>query len=66
MNNEKINKYAVAKYNMEFDNGRFIKNKKYKYKENPAAANNVVFITTEEGTEQDLLWSEFNMLFVLS
>lgn len=55
---------AIANYNMEFDKGSFIKGKEYKYRINPEDLSQVL-ITTEKGTEQDLWYSEFDMLFTL-
>ena len=46
-------KKAIANYNMGFNNGKFIKDKIYHYRFDPADAARVL-VTTEEGTEQDL------------
>ena len=55
---------ATANYNMRFDKGKFIKDKEYKYRINPEDLSQVL-ITTEEGTKQDLWYSEFDILFTL-
>lgn len=52
---------AQANYNMEFDNGKFQKEKKYRYKEE----NDKFFVTTEEGKEQEFFMGEFNTFFTL-
>lgn len=55
---------AVANYNMSFNNGSFLKNKEYEYKNDPNDSKKIL-ITTEEHKEQDLLVTEFNMLFTI-
>ena len=54
-----INK-AIADYSMIFNNGSFIKGKEYKFR---IDSNDKVYITTEEGKEQELWYSEFDTLF---
>ncbi len=50
---------AEANYNMGFNNGHFKQGKVYKYRYDKEK----VFVVTEEGTEQDFFYSEFDMLF---
>jgi len=50
---------AIANYNMTFNCGNFKKNKKYKYR----CENKKIYVTTEENKEQELLETEFNILF---
>ena len=50
---------AKANYNMGFNNGHFKQGKVYKYRYDKEK----VFVVTEEGTEQDFFYSEFDMLF---
>lgn len=57
-------KKAIANYNMGFNNGKFVKDKIYHYRFDPADAA-MVLVTTEEGTEQDLWYTEFDILFTL-
>lgn len=57
-------KKVSADYNMKFNNGSFVKGNIYEYKENPKDSTKV-FVTTEEGKEQDLWYSEFNVLFTI-
>ena len=52
---------AQANYNMEFDNGKFQKEKKYCYREE----NDKFFVTTEKGKEQDFTGAEFNTFFTI-
>ena len=52
---------AQANYNMEFDNGKFEKEKKYRYREK----NDKFFVTTEESKEQEFFMGEFNTFFTL-
>lgn len=52
----------MANYNMGFNNGKFIKGKIYNYREDPNNSEKV-FVTTEEGKEQDLWYTELDMLF---
>ena len=47
---------------MGFNNGKFIKGKIYNYREDPNNSEKV-FVTTEEGKEQDLWYTELDMLF---
>lgn len=54
-------KKALANYNMQFDNGKFYKNKIYKYYEQSKE----IFITTERGSFQKLWKKDFNILFTL-
>lgn len=53
---------ATANYNIEFDNGNFLKDKVYKYKIDPKNSEKVL-ITTEQGNIQELWYTEFDMLF---
>lgn len=50
---------ATANYNMTFNCGNFKKDKKYKYR----YENKKIYVTTEENKEQELLETEFNILF---
>ena len=50
---------AQANYNMEFDNGKFQKEKKYRYRKK----NDKFFVITEEGKEQEFFIGEFNTFF---
>lgn len=52
---------AEANYNMDFNNGHFKQGKVYKYRYDKEKEK--VFAVTEEGTEQDFFYSEFDMLF---
>lgn len=52
---------AEANYNMGFNNGRFKQGKVYKYRYDKEEEK--VFAVTEEGTEQDFFYSEFDILF---
>ena len=57
---------AEANYNMGFNNGHFKQGKVYKYrydKEKENKEKEKVFAVTEEGTEQDFFYSEFDILF---
>lgn len=56
-----MNEKAVATINMSFDNGSFKKGKAYNYRKDPD--HGLVYITTEEGKEQDLLYVEFDLFF---
>lgn len=58
MERGKMNK-ATANYNMTFNNGTFKKDKDYDYE----YKNKNVYVTTEEGKKQELLETEFNILF---
>ena len=55
---------AAANFNMIFNEGSFLKNKAYKYRIDPNDPDKVL-VTTEEGKEQDLWYSEFDMIFTL-
>ena len=55
---------AIANYNIEFNQGKFYKDKKYKYRINPKNSAQVL-VTTEKGTEQDLWFTEFDTLFTI-
>ena len=55
---------VTANYNIDFNNGKFIKGHVYKYRIDPDDSTKVL-ITTEEGKEQDLWYTEFNTLFTL-
>lgn len=50
-----------ANFEMEFNEGKFHKNREYKAR----IENNKVFITTEEGKEQDFWDTEFSTFFTL-
>ena len=52
---------AEANYNMGFNNGHFKQGKVYKYRYDKEKEK--VFAVTEEGTEQDFFYSEFDILF---
>lgn len=52
-----------ANYNMDFNNGHFKQGKVYKYRYD--VEKQEIFITTEEGIEQEFVYSEFDMLFTL-
>ena len=52
---------AEANYNMDFNNGHFKQGKVYKYRNDKEKEK--VFAVTEEGTEQDFFYSEFDVLF---
>ena len=57
---------AIANYNMGFNNGCFKRGKEYKYRKNPKPnVNAEILVTTEEGTEQEFWYKEFDMLFTL-
>lgn len=60
MNTNKV----IANYNMEFNNGSFQKNKIYNYRINPNNSEQIL-ITTEEEKEQELWYTEFDILFTL-
>lgn len=57
-------KKATANYNMSFNNGHFEKGKSYDFRADPHDSTGVL-VTTEEGTEQDLWYTEFDVLFTL-
>ena len=50
-----------ANYNMEFNNGKFKKNNIYEAR----VEGTKVFVTTEEGKEQDFTGAEFNTFFTI-
>lgn len=52
---------AKANYNMSFDKGSFCKNQAYQYWHD--VENDLVHVTTDQGEEQDFLFSEFDALF---
>ena len=52
---------AEANYNMGFNNGHFKQGKVYKYRHDKEKER--IFAVTEEGTEQDFFYSDFDMLF---
>ena len=54
---------ATANYNMTFDNGRFVKGEVYKYRVDNDLEK--IFITTEEHKEQELSYTEFDILFTV-
>ena len=56
-------KKAIANYNMQFDNGKFYKNKIYEYYK--SKENQDIFIITETGTPQKLWKKDFEILFTL-
>lgn len=55
---------AMANFNMNFNNGNFIKNKVYTYRMDPDDSSRVL-ITTEKNTEQKLWYTEFDTLFTI-
>ena len=57
-----ITKKAKAKYNMQFDNGKFYKNKIYNYYK--SNADKSIFITTEQNKTQKLWEEDFKILFL--
>ena len=52
---------AKANYNMDFNNGHFNQGKAYKYRYDKEKER--IFAVTEEGTEQDFFYFEFDILF---
>ena len=54
---------AEANYNMGFNNGHFKQGKVYKYRYDNDKEKEKILVITEEGTEQDFFYSEFDMLF---
>lgn len=59
-----VKRKATANYNMSFNNGHFEKGKSYDFRADPHDSTGVL-VTTEEGTEQDLWYTEFDVLFTL-
>lgn len=54
---------VTPNYDLHFSSGNFYINKIYDYRKDEEAG--LFFITTEEGNEQDLLFSEFDLYFTV-
>lgn len=59
-----VKRKATANYNMSFNNGHFEKGKSYEFRTDPYDSAGVL-VTAEEGTEQNLWYTEFDVLFTL-